>query len=121
MPLAAFDVDEAGISVLMSWDAGVEIIAPSANPGELTAFIESFLETKGESVFSAVYEVANLDAAVQRAVAAGAIVVYEELIEPELLAFRMGWPSDHQSFRVRQAVLIEYLGTTVCLQEARPA
>src|ERR1700722_1042489 len=66
VPLAEFDVEAIGISVLMSWEAGVEIIAPLAGATEPTPF-DVFLADKGESVFSAVYEVDDLDAAVKQA------------------------------------------------------
>jgi predicted enzyme related to lactoylglutathione lyase len=118
VPLAKFDVEAIGISVLMSWEAGVEIIAPLAGATEPTPF-EVFLVDKGESVFSAVYEVDDLDAAVKQAVANGAKVFFEELIEPETLALRVGWGPDQPRVRVRQALLEEFHGASVCLQESR--
>ena len=118
MPLAEFDVEAIGISVLMSWEAGVEIIAPLAGATEPTPF-DVFLADKGESVFSAVYEVDDLDAAVKQAVANGAKVFFEELIEPETLAPRVGWGPDHPKVRVRQALLEDFHGISVCLQESR--
>jgi hypothetical protein len=58
---------------------------------------------------------------VQRAVAQGAEVVLEDVIEPDVLSERMHWPADRPSYRLRQAVLTEVCGTTVCLQETIPA
>jgi hypothetical protein len=121
VPLASCRIDDLGIHLLMSWDAGVEIVAPTEQPGSFTAALNTFLETKGEGVFSTVYEVDDLDAAVQQAKAAGAEVAFEDVIEAETLAQRLSWPSERQSYRLRQAVLTEKVGTTVCLQESRPA
>jgi hypothetical protein len=121
VPLASCRIDDLGIHLLMSWDAGVEIVAPTEQPGSLTSVLNGFLEAKGEGIFSTVYEVDDLDAAVQQAVAAGATVAFEDVIEADTLAERLGWPSGRQSYRLRQAVLAEHLGTTVCLQESRPA
>jgi hypothetical protein len=121
VPLASFQINDLGIRVLMSWDAGVEIIAPAEEPGSFTAALNDFLNAKGEGVFSTVYEVDDLNAAVQQAKAAGAEVTFEDVIEADTLAERLGWPSGRQSYRLRQAVLVERFGTTVCLQESRPA
>lgn len=121
VPLAAFEVAEAGISVLMSWEAGVEIIAPAADPGSFTPAVLGFLEARGEGVFSTVYEVDDLDAAVAAAVAAGATVTFEDLIEPEELAERLGWPPERATIRLRQTGLAERNGATVCLQQSCPA
>lgn len=118
VPLVSFEIAEQGISVLMSWDAGVEIVAPSAVAGSFTAALDGFLAARGEGVFSTVYEVPDIAAAVQRAVAAGATVVFEESIEPAVLAERLGWPSDRPAVRLRQALLTEVAGTTVCLQQS---
>ncbi len=121
VPLAAFEVAGAGISVLMSWEAGVEIVAPGATPGTFTAALTGFLETSGEGVFSTVYEVDDLDAAVARAVASGATVTFEDVIEPRELAERLGWPPERATIRLRQTGLAERSGTTVCLQESGAA
>ena len=121
VPLVSTYIAELGLHLLMSWDAGVEIIAPSGEVGPFTPALEAFLDTKGEGVFSTVYEVDDLDSAVARATAHGAKVVISDVIEPDTLAARMHWPADRQSYRLRQAVLEETSGTTVCLQETRPA
>jgi hypothetical protein len=120
VPLASCRIDDLGIHLLMSWDAGVEIVAPAEQPGSFTAALNAFLESKGEGVFSTVFEVDDLDSAVQHAVAAGAEVAFEDVIEADTLAERLGWPPERQSYRLRQAILVELRGTTVCLQESRP-
>jgi len=121
VPLASSQVDELGLHLLMSWESGVEIVAPTEEPGPFTPALEAFLEAKGEGVFSTVYEVADLDEAVGRAVANGAVVAFEDVIEPDTLAERLGWLEGRQSYRVRQAVLTERTGTTVCIQESQPS
>ena len=121
VPLASCRIDDAGLHLLMSWDAGVEIVAPTEQPGRITGALEVFLESSGEGVFSTVYEVDDIDAAMKRAVAGGAEVAFEDVIEAETLAERLGWTAERQSFRLRQAILVETHGTTVCLQESRPA
>jgi 4-hydroxyphenylpyruvate dioxygenase-like putative hemolysin len=120
VPLVSTHIKELGLHLLMSWDAGVEIVAPSEEPGPITEALEAFLAAKGEGVFSTVYEVADLDVAVHRATARGAKVVIEDVIEPDVLTERMHWPADRPSYRLRQAVLEEVNGTTVCLQETIP-
>jgi hypothetical protein len=118
--LVEFEVADLGISVIMSWDAGVEIIAPTAVPGELTGSLWDLLAAQGPSVQALVFEVDDLDLAVKRAVDTGATVIYSELIEPDVLAGRMEWPLDRQRIQVRQALLNDYLGMSICLQESRP-
>jgi hypothetical protein len=119
--LASCHIEELGLHLLMSWEAGVEIVAPSETSGSFTPVLEGFLEAKGEGVFSTVYEVEDLDLAVKRAVSAGAVVAFEDTIEPKVLAQRLGWPSDRQSYLVRQVGLVELLGTSVVLQQSSPA
>jgi hypothetical protein len=63
----------------------------------------------------------DLDAAVAAAVAAGASVTFEDLIEPEELAERLGWPPERATIRLRQTGLAERNGATICLQESSPA
>jgi len=121
VPLASTLIGELGLHLLMSWEAGVEIVAPTVEPGSFTPALEAFLDAKGEGVFSTVYEVDDLDSAVESAVTAGAAVAFEDVIEPDTLAQRLHWPPDKASYRVRQVGLVERSGTTVCLQESRPA
>jgi 4-hydroxyphenylpyruvate dioxygenase-like putative hemolysin len=120
VPLASSHIAELGLHLLMSWEAGVEIVAPSVEPGSFTPALEAFLDAKGEGVFSTVYEVDDLDAAVEHAVARGAAIAFEDVIEPETLAQRLHWTPDHPRLHVRQIGLVEHLGTTVVLQESRP-
>jgi hypothetical protein len=101
----------------MSWDAGVEIIAPAHASTSFSQALRVFLTTNGESVFSTVYEVDDLDAAVTRAMAQEATIVFEETIEPDVLAARLRWPLERR-VRVRQALLSELSGVVVCLQES---
>ncbi len=121
VPLVSSHLEDLGLHLLMSWEAGVEIVAPSVEAGSFTPALEAFLDAKGEGVFSTVYEVDDLDSAVKGAVAAGATVTFEDIIEPDTLAQRLHWPADRQSYRLRQVGLVERFGTTVCLQETRPA
>jgi hypothetical protein len=119
--LASCHIDELGLHLLMSWEAGVEIVAPSKSPGSFKPVLEGFLEAKGEGVFSTVYEVEDLDLAVKRAVSGGAVVAFEDDIPPDTLAQRLGWSAGRQSYHVRQVGLVELMGTSVVLQESNPA
>src|ERR1700712_1979617 len=118
VPLASCHIEELGLHLLMSWEAGVEIVAPSESAGSFTAVLDGHLEAKGEGVFATVYEVEDLDLAVKRAVSAGAIVAFEDDIKPDTLAQRLGWSSERQSYHVRQVGLVEHLGASVVLQES---
>jgi hypothetical protein len=119
--LASCYIEELGLHLLMSWEAGVEIVAPSDTAGSFTAALEAHLKEKGEGVFATVYEVDELELAVKRAVSAGAVVAFEDDIKPDILAQRLGWPRERQSYHVRQVGLVEQLGTSVVLQESLPA
>jgi hypothetical protein len=121
VPLASTHITELGLHLLMSWEAGVEIVAPAVTPGSFTPALEAFLAGKGEGVFATVYEVDDLDSAVASALAEGGRVAFEDVIEPETLAERLHWPPAQGSFHVRQVGLVERFGTTVVLQQSTPA
>lgn len=59
-----------GIEVAISWDAGIELIAPIAGR-ERDCVIAPFLEHRGEGVMNVVFGFDNIDAARERAEAAG--------------------------------------------------
>jgi catechol 2,3-dioxygenase-like lactoylglutathione lyase family enzyme len=59
-----------GIDVAISWDAGIELIAPVAGR-ENDCIISAFLERNGEGVLNVVFQVDDASAARQRAEAAG--------------------------------------------------
>jgi hypothetical protein len=121
VPLVSSYLEDLGLHLLMSWEAGVEIVAPAVEPGSFTPALEAFLESNGEGVFSTVYEVDDLDSAVKNALAQGSTVSFEDVIEAETLAHRLHWPPHRQSYRLHQVGLVERFGTTVVLQQSTPA
>lgn len=64
-----------GIEVAISWDAGIELIAPMAGR-ESDCVIAPFLEQRGEGVMNVVFGVANGGEARERAEAAGLRVTH---------------------------------------------
>lgn len=56
------NIDETGVRIIISWSAGLELLAP-CRPGSV---IEQHLATRGEGFFSLVFGVADLDESVAR-------------------------------------------------------
>lgn len=64
------DLLAVGLRVAISWETGIEIIAPLAS-GAHSAHIRQYIDSHGEGLFGVVYQVADLDAADRRAAAHG--------------------------------------------------
>jgi len=64
------DLHEMGLRVSVSWDSGLELIAPLGE-GAYAAPMRAHLDAKGEGVFGLVYRVPDLEAAEARATANG--------------------------------------------------
>jgi hypothetical protein len=73
MPLA-----EEGIRVLLDWSAGIEIISPTEPVGTETARFWTFLEERGESVYSVVVRTAEIEGPISVAATHGAQVRYQQ-------------------------------------------
>lgn len=60
--LVRFDRLDMGFSMRISWEAGLEIVAPMVERTDFNQWLWSELETKGEGVTSVVFGVKDLDA-----------------------------------------------------------
>lgn len=60
--LARFDREDMGFSMCISWEAGLEVVAPMERRTDFNSWLWSELETKGEGVSSVVFGVRDLDA-----------------------------------------------------------
>jgi methylmalonyl-CoA/ethylmalonyl-CoA epimerase len=67
---------ELDLRVLLAWEAGIEVIAPTPGAGPAAAAFATFLAEHGEGVYSTVVKVPDMEAALAAATAQGATVVY---------------------------------------------
>ncbi len=70
--LARFVRNDMGFTMCISWEAGLEVVAPMEQRTEFNQWLWSELEKKGEGVTSVVFGVKNLDAHKARLEAASA-------------------------------------------------
>lgn len=75
--LLDFPLPDLGIRVLISWEAGVEIISPLGE-GSVGRQAREFLETRGEGVYATLFEVDDLEEAVAQAESADGKVLFRE-------------------------------------------
>jgi Glyoxalase/Bleomycin resistance protein/Dioxygenase superfamily len=117
--LSMIDIDlpERGLHVLLAWDAGIEIIAPTAAGGEGAVSVQSFLDSRGEGVYAVVYSVASIEQARLRLESEGATLVFEETVPPDVVRARGIVAAGQPSFTIRQAQFRDALGIGICLQE----
>jgi hypothetical protein len=59
--LTRFERRDMGFIMYISWEAGLEVVAPMEDPTEFNQWLRSWLETKGEGVMSVVFGVRDLD------------------------------------------------------------
>jgi hypothetical protein len=112
------DLPDLGIHVLISWDGGIEIMAPTYPSGTLVASANEFLESRGEGVYSVVFNVASLEDAVERLQAQGATLVFAEDITAEDVEDRnLSADPDDDGMAIRQALFDDVCGMRICLQE----
>ena len=111
------DLPELGIHVMIAWEAGIEIMAPTYETGTLLQSARDFLATKGEGVYSVVFNVADLESAVARYAAHGAKLVFEEDISPDDIEDRNLSDDASGGFAVKQALFDEIFGFRICLQQ----
>jgi len=69
---------EEGIRVLLDWSAGIEIVAPTEPEGTETARFRSFLDERGEGVYSVVVRTAEVDGPISAIAPYGASVRYRQ-------------------------------------------
>jgi methylmalonyl-CoA/ethylmalonyl-CoA epimerase len=76
--LAAFDLDDVGLRVLLDWNRGVEIISPSDDAGPEAEPYRRFLADHGEGVYSVVVRTDDIATPIQVAAHHGLTVAYEQ-------------------------------------------
>jgi hypothetical protein len=59
--LTRFERNDMGFIMYISWEAGLEVVAPMEEPTEFNQWLRGWLETKGEGVMSVVFGVRDLD------------------------------------------------------------
>jgi len=64
--LQSFDNEELGFRMFLSWEAGIEIMAPLPNRTEFNASVHDFLEACGEGVYAVVFGYRSLEATRKR-------------------------------------------------------
>jgi hypothetical protein len=69
--LTRFERADMGFVMYISWEAGLEVVAPLPEPTEFNAWLRHWLDTRGEGVMSVVFGVRDLDAHKRRLEALG--------------------------------------------------
>jgi hypothetical protein len=59
--LTRFARKDMGFTMCISWEAGLEVVAPMAEPTEFNKILYDWLATRGEGVMSVVFGVRGLD------------------------------------------------------------
>ncbi len=59
--LTRFERKDMGFVMYISWEAGLEVVAPLREPTEFNQLLRDWLETRGEGVMSVVFGVRDLD------------------------------------------------------------
>jgi 4-hydroxyphenylpyruvate dioxygenase-like putative hemolysin len=118
LPMQDLDLPDLGIHVLISWEGGIEIMAPTYAEGTLVVSANDFLESRGEGVYSVVFNVGNLEDAIRKLEAQGAKLVFAEDIAAEDIEDRnLSSDPDDDGMAVRQALFDDVCGMRICLQE----
>ena len=69
--MVRFERRDMGFAMYISWEAGLEIVAPLEQQTEFNQALYTWLETHGEGVFSVVFGIRELEKHRQRIVALG--------------------------------------------------
>ena len=117
LTMVDIELPDRGLHVLLAWDAGIEIVAPTAVGGGGATAVNAVLAERGEGVYAIVYSVASIDEARSRLEREGAELVFEETVPPDVVRQRGIVAADQPSFIIRQAQFRDALGMGICLQE----
>jgi hypothetical protein len=60
--LTRFDRQDMGFSMCISWEAGLEVVAPMERRTDFNQMLWDWLDTRGEGVFAVVFGVRDLEA-----------------------------------------------------------
>ncbi len=109
LTFADIALPDLGIRVLIDWDAGIELVSPVPGSGETAAAFTTFLENRGEGIYSVVMAVEEVDGAVAVADRYGAEVEYRQ-------------HRQHGSLSIDEAMLAPVYGMPITfLSTAEPA
>ena len=109
-----YDLEEMGVQVVISWTAGIELIAPMQS-GTHSAAMWDVLKQRGEGMFNLVYRVRNLQKAEAHAAAHGYPRRGEQI---NALDVEQSW---RDRFRLlKEAALENIAGTAVTLIQIEP-
>jgi methylmalonyl-CoA/ethylmalonyl-CoA epimerase len=78
LTFAEIDLADLGIKVLIDWNAGIELVSPVPGSGQSAAVFTTFLENRGEGVYSVVMAVDEVGGAVAIAQRYGVQVEYSQ-------------------------------------------
>jgi len=78
LTFAEIVLDDLQIRVLIDWDAGIELVAPLPDAGEPALAFTTFLETRGEGLYSLAMDVDEVDGPEAVARRYGAQVEYRQ-------------------------------------------
>jgi hypothetical protein len=121
LPLQEVDLPELGVVILISWAGGIEIMSPVHPTGELAAMARAFLAERGEGVFSVVFNVADIDGAVDKVGALGGSLLFrDEIPAAEFDDREIAGDGPATRHDIRQALFDEFSGLRLCLQQLVP-
>jgi 4-hydroxyphenylpyruvate dioxygenase-like putative hemolysin len=72
------DLPDVGLRVMLDWERGIEVIAPTEGAMEIAAPFVQFLDEHGEGVYSVVVRTADVAAPISIAARYGAMVEYQQ-------------------------------------------
>jgi hypothetical protein len=78
LTFAEVALPDLGIRVLIDWNAGIELVSPVPGSGESAAAFTTFLDTRGEGIYSVVMAVEEMVGPVAVAERYGAQVEYRQ-------------------------------------------
>ena len=116
--LEELDLPDLGLRILISWNAGIEIMSPAYPSGTMADAARQFLARRGEGVFSVVYGVRGIDDVVASFTESGGQLLFRETISAEDAEQRK--LSHGERFSILQAGFDDYCGMRICLQEIVP-
>jgi catechol 2,3-dioxygenase-like lactoylglutathione lyase family enzyme len=119
LSMVDIDLPERGLHVLLAWDAGIEIVAPTYAHGGGADAVRAVLAEQGEGVYTVVYSVASIEESGARLAAEGATLTFEETVPSDVVRARGIVPDGAPSFTIRQAQYRDSVGMGICLQELR--
>jgi len=88
LTFAEIVLDDLGLRVLIDWDAGIEVVSPLPDAGESARAFTTFLDTRGEGLYSLVMTV-------------------DEVEGPEAVARRYGAEVEYRQHRDLGTVVID--------------